>query len=454
MKKQYISVVLCTILAAALGTQAQAAPTTNTWLGTSDANWSQPTNWSLSHVPTSTEAARFPQEATARTITMPANAEACRIDIPATTGYAFLSGGKLTLTKHPDDDWILFNTAVGVYFNSDITYSSTGNQGIYKVGAGNLVLRQSATNSASKWVVGAALLGFESGTFPNVTSIDNWSATGFQLSDARLPNSSLSLHYASSLPLVAGNNSLGMLSTASGVSGAYFQFSSNSIVMHITGLAGQSIIGPGTFHILGGAASTGGAVYYDEPCTNLFQLNDSMLRVWTYAKLIVNGTFNANSTNNEVRMEGNTVLAGVGKIAPFVNLYTTATLAPGSNLTATAGALTVSNVTMTAGSIFKADLLGATAGTQYDQLVVRPNAKLTLAGATLQLNLGFAPLAGEKYKLIDAGSGATVVGQFACGTSISATYNSRTYKFTVNYAGGDGNDVVLYVPAGTVVSVK
>lgn len=109
---------------------------------------------------------------------------------------------------------------------------------------------------------------------------------------------------------------------------------------------------------------------------------------------------------------------------------------------------------MTAGSKFRVDLLGPVAGSQYDQLVVRPNSTLVLGDATLQLNLGFEPQPGEVYKVIDVGSGCAVAGSFACGNSISATYGGRAYSFIVNYAGGDGNDVVLYLPVGTILLIR
>jgi len=449
MKRQYIRVVLCAILAAALGTQAQAVPTTNIWLGTSDANWSQPTNWSLSHVPTSTETARFPQEATARTITMPANAEACRIDVVTTSGgYAFSSGGKLTLTKHPDESWIYFNTAnyIASYFGSQI--KSASDASIVKGGNGTLILYQDATNCSPNWLSFGGTFGIQGGTFTNLATMDCWGGPQ-TLNDARAPYMSYGTHAVQEFYFYAYEMSIGSAGFYAGCNinlNAYF----DATVVHITGLNGRPTYCEGALNVKGAGISS---LYFDKACTNEFRASSSVLNVAAGNRVIVNGAFTCWTTGT-VAMVTNTVLAGTGRIDPTVNLPAGATLAPGSNLTATAGALTVSNVTMTAGSIFKADLLGATAGTQYDQLVVRPNAKLTLAGATLQLNLGFAPTAGAKYKLIDAGSGATVVGQFACGTSISAAYNSRIYGFTVNYAGGDGNDVVLYVPAGTVVSVK
>ena len=69
---------------------------------------------------------------------------------------------------------------------------------------------------------------------------------------------------------------------------------------------------------------------------------------------------------------------------------------------------------------------------------------------TLSLTLGFAPTTGTQFTVIDntatpAGS-TPILGTFSNlpqGGTISATFSSTTYYFTANYAGGDGNDLVL-----------
>jgi hypothetical protein len=71
---------------------------------------------------------------------------------------------------------------------------------------------------------------------------------------------------------------------------------------------------------------------------------------------------------------------------------------------------------------------------------------VSLAGA-LTLSLGFTPSFGDMFEIIDNQGANPVSGMFTQGSSISA----GGFTFGINYAAGDGNDVVLTVvpePAG------
>ena len=108
--------------------------------------------------------------------------------------------------------------------------------------------------------------------------------------------------------------------------------------------------------------------------------------------------------------------------------------------------------TLAPGDTLLVDLAGVTAGTGYDQWVINetgtaPDGTVTLGGATLTLNLTYAPTAGTTYTIIDNDDTDAVVGTFGNvptnGGTITATYNSTIFTFRVFYTGGDGNDVVL-----------
>jgi hypothetical protein len=88
------------------------------------------------------------------------------------------------------------------------------------------------------------------------------------------------------------------------------------------------------------------------------------------------------------------------------------------------------------------ELNGNTAGTQYDQLNVRGSVRLT--GLTLQLspNFSFNPTVGDTFTIINNDGLDPVTGTFP-GLPQGAELNAGGKKFTVNYSGGDGNDVVL-----------
>jgi len=69
----------------------------------------------------------------------------------------------------------------------------------------------------------------------------------------------------------------------------------------------------------------------------------------------------------------------------------------------------------------------------------------TITGSALNVSLNFAPTAGALTVINNTGAGA-INGRFtnlSDGGTITATYNSVTYSFTANYAGGDGNDLTL-----------
>jgi len=72
-------------------------------------------------------------------------------------------------------------------------------------------------------------------------------------------------------------------------------------------------------------------------------------------------------------------------------------------------------------------------------------------GITVQLALNFAPSPGQVLTLVNNTSGAAISGTFAGlpqGATVSASYGGNVFAFTINYAGGDGNDITLTRTAG------
>jgi hypothetical protein len=108
------------------------------------------------------------------------------------------------------------------------------------------------------------------------------------------------------------------------------------------------------------------------------------------------------------------------------------------------GTMTVTgNYSLNSGDLLM-ELDGLTPGTGHDQLIVTGD--VSLAGA-LTLSLGFTPSFGDMFEIIDNQGANPVSGMFTQGSSISA----GGFTFGINYAAGDGNDVVLTVvpePAG------
>ena len=83
---------------------------------------------------------------------------------------------------------------------------------------------------------------------------------------------------------------------------------------------------------------------------------------------------------------------------------------------------------------------GTTAGTDYDQ--VKVTGTVTLAGGLHTSFLGgFTPATGQTFKIIDNdGTADAVNGSFA---NVGATFTQGGNTYSINYAGGDGNDVVV-----------
>ena len=143
---------------------------------------------------------------------------------------------------------------------------------------------------------------------------------------------------------------------------------------------------------------------------------------------------------------------GAAANTPFAGTFdwTGGTLSVGTfigNLTQGGGTLMVGNspgLTTVTGNYslnsgdLDIELDGLIAQTEYDVLAVTGD--VSLAGA-LSLSLGFPPAVGNSFTIIDNQGANPVSGMFTQGSSISA----GGYLFSINYAGGSGNDVVLTV---------
>ena len=151
----------------------------------------------------------------------------------------------------------------------------------------------------------------------------------------------------------------------------------------------------------------------------------------------------ANGIDGGITVESGGTLAGEatvgdanGKFATPITVQAGGTLIPGT-LNSASGTLTVAEggVTAQAGATLRFGLDNA------DNSRLAAAGPIDLGGATLALELapGFAPAAGQQWTLVDNTGAAPVQGRFAQGTTISLP----GYAFEIDYAGGDGNDVVL-----------
>ncbi len=186
--------------------------------------------------------------------------------------------------------------------------------------------------------------------------------------------------------------------------------------------------------------------------------NTSSTANGTYSSPVLEKTLSDDQSAHSVLISGDTTLTLDGKRGDttvatgatlkgtgstgFLAVNTGGTVAPGHS----PGCLTVGgNLTIT-GS-YSAEIGGKTACTEYDQLKVTGTVDLTNGTLNVSFYNGFKPTTGQKYTIIDNDAADAVTGTFS-GLAQGATITVGTYKMSISYTGGDGNDVVLTVTAG------
>ena len=211
--------------------------------------------------------------------------------------------------------------------------------------------------------------------------------------------------------------------------GGQFDFSGTTGPNNDSQISAGSIAGAGQYLLGANHLTVGGNNLSTEVSGTISGTGASLEKVGT-------GTLNLSGANTYTG--GTTVTAGTlggnGTIGA-VTVLSGATLAPG----ASAGTFHTGSVTFNTGATFAVELGGTSVG-QFDQLAV--TGTVALGGATLSASFINSFHASGTFTIINNdGTGDAVTGQFAQGTGFSV--GGVTYA--INYAGGDGNDVVLTV---------
>ncbi|MGH6736861.1 MAG: beta strand repeat-containing protein [Methyloceanibacter sp.] len=159
-------------------------------------------------------------------------------------------------------------------------------------------------------------------------------------------------------------------------------------------------------------------------------------------QLIVNGSLDPIS---DVTVNNGATLGGSGMVG-VVDVNAGGILAPG----ASAGMLQTDDLTFAGTPQLRIELGGSTAGTGYDQVNVAGNA--TLANAVLSVSRigGFDPAAGTTFRILDNDDNDAISGIFT-GRPDGSTFLTGGRKYTIDYDGGDGNDLVLTI-GGAVIN--
>ena len=154
--------------------------------------------------------------------------------------------------------------------------------------------------------------------------------------------------------------------------------------------------------------------------------------------LIVNGSLSNSST---VSISATGTLGGSGTVGPVNNAGVVSPGSPG-----TPGTLSAGNLTLGPGNLVL-DLSNTAADS-----VSATTANIT--GATLSLNVGTVT-PGESFTILSlAGTSGGRTGTFVGldGTPGNNTITAGGTTFTINYAGGDGNDITLTAAGGATIS--
>jgi autotransporter-associated beta strand protein len=230
--------------------------------------------------------------------------------------------------------------------------------------------------------------------------------------------------------------------------------------------SGGTTVNGGTLQVSGGSAlADGGSVTVSSGAT--LDLNGTSE---TIGSLSGSGTLNIGtgtltltdsaSTNFSGTISGTGTIAGggtytvasgatLGGTSTFSTAVTVAsggTIAPGNS----PGKISTGNLTLASGSTANMEIEGTAAGTGYDQIAV--TGTVTISGATLSLTVTDIPSAGATYVLIDNDGVDAVTGTFS-GLAEGASITAGGATYTISYAGGTGNDVVLTLPATPVASI-
>lgn len=156
--------------------------------------------------------------------------------------------------------------------------------------------------------------------------------------------------------------------------------------------------------------------------------------------LLINGNQSAATGAVTVNNSG-TTLGGIGTIGGTVTINSGANIAPGNGGNTTA-ILSTGALTLAPTSNFLVDINGTTAGSGYDRLNVTTGG-VTIGGSNLIVTVGTTLTIGQTFLVVEKVSAGAVSGTFAQGSTVT----SGPYAFSIDYAGGDGNDIVLTVTA-------
>ena len=355
------------------------------------------------------------------------------------------SSGTLTLSGGIDQNG--FQLTLDGNGPTTVNGMISGAGGLVKAGGGTVVLAV-ANNYTGTTQINAGTLDMQNAQALGTT--DGTTATGTTVfggtlklhGSFTLPNEALTLS-GGTLYSTTDNTWPGSITVTSGSS---FQIDAGQTLqanLATSGAVSLGVGGSGTLELTGSNALVTGSGF---EVYSTLQVDGSLTGSSVYlhsgailrgagtvgGKVFLNGDYGVNG-----RLQASGTVGDVSSLDRYYAYYTGGTVDPaGPSGTAV---LQTGNLQLRGGTL-AAQLNGSTPGTGYDQVKVM--GEVEVSNATLQVTLGFTPVVGQQFTLIDNDGTDAVTGTFA-GLPEGALLPMGNVVFQVSYQGGDGNDVTL-----------
>lgn len=208
--------------------------------------------------------------------------------------------------------------------------------------------------------------------------------------------------------------------------------------------------GNNTLTIQGGTASILGDVSGGVGGSSILNLNIGTGNAFSYngsfsnfsdvelnsGKTALNGASTYTGTTN---VNSGATLGGNGSLVGQVDVKTGGTLAVGNSV----GTLSTGNLLLEAASIFSVELDPTNSHGHGIADLVNVTGSASINLSDLVLLLLSAPSFGQTFDILNNDGSDAIIGTFAQGSNVYASFGGLTYRFGINYAGGTGNDIRL-----------
>ena len=168
---------------------------------------------------------------------------------------------------------------------------------------------------------------------------------------------------------------------------------------------------------------------------------------------ILGGTLQVDTalTNSILNVGNNGIVTGTGVVRQ-ATFQAGSTFSPagegfGDGASSSATMIVTESLTFQSASVFRVNVNGPSANS-YDQVDVVGTVSLGAGTATLDVALGYAPVLGQSFAILDNDGADPVSGSFA-GWSEGGTNVVNGHALRITYTGGTGNDIVLTKVPGT-----